>query len=158
LRRQDDLRRAEKLRTDEAARADESTLAQFIGTARVARNRLALVFDTAGKPIEGFGPFERFLSLAYAAPIALAATRRGISTAVYDRLGEFERAYGSMCYSLAVLRSPTPQLPMATTRSERKCEARAAAEEAGKILDEIRALFGDSTPVEATWFAPDEKA
>jgi hypothetical protein len=143
-RAQHDRVRAATLRAEDTARQHAATAAQFLGLARVVRERLGFAYLAAARPIEGFAAFDRWLDLAYSAPIALLVADRDLSIVFFTLLGEWERAYGSMLYSFERLREPNLPSGELETRRQHIIEAATAA---AMIVDTIRRLFGDESEV-----------
>ena len=144
LRARGDRLRANATKTAETERQHAATGAQFLGLARVVRERLSFTYLAAARPIEGFGAFERLLDLAYSAPLASLVADRDVANAFFTALGEWERAQGSMLYSLELLKRPN--MPPQEVDA-RRIDAIEASRAAASILDMIRDLLGDPSKV-----------
>jgi hypothetical protein len=163
VRRIEDARERDKLQAAVVARVNESTAAGLLGMARIVRSRLSIIYQTGGYPIEGYVPFDRLITAAYQGAVASLVADRYISVDFFRLLGEFEQTVGSARFSLEQIAKLAPPGAAQSTFlqlrvDEERRQALNAAYEAARVLDQIRALLGDTSPVPEPRFPDHELA
>lgn len=162
-RRAEDSARRDTERSDEQKRSHEATAGQMAGAARVVRNRLSIISQTGGLPVEGLIAFDRLVRLAYEARSAALVASSETLSGFYDDVGRFEQAVEAMRYCLNRIREIAPPgtnySPELRARVEElRDSAIAAANEAASIIDRLRNALGDRSVVDEVSFSLDDLA
>ncbi len=144
VRRAADFARVDAKAASEADAQRASTRERMIGVARIVEDRLYIQSQLGGHPIEGYAPFERFLTVAYASEVIAFVAHERISKEYFEALATWEQATGALRYGLEKVAEFEKDNPSFAVIETERAIAIKAAEGALDATLKIRALFGDT--------------